>query len=250
MKEPIGREINNFLRNEGVSTFGVAAVKNLTSTPKNVLPQALMEDAKSVICYGIQIPKGLIYAKSSIMDLYWRHCSIQYKTLDSISNRLCLVLEEASCLAIPIYSCFPWKIVDREFWGTLPLVYWAEEAGLGRLSKCGLLITSQYGTRILLGGVITTAELEPNEKLGEDICPSDCHDCIDACPVKAIKRTGKIDHNLCLRHSTSNPLLKLALDNQKIQKNHSFEMLLNTIAVDDHSTYSCFECLKACPLNR
>jgi len=129
------------------------------------------------------------------------------------------------------------------------LVYWAEEAGLGRLSKCGLLVTPQYGTRILLGGVITTQELEPDEKLEEDLCPLDCFECIDACPVKAIKRTGKVDHNSCIRYSSSNPLLELVLSNQKIGRNYPFEALLNTIAVDDHGTYSCFECLKACPLN-
>ena len=250
MKEQsIKYEISNFLHNEGMSILGVAAVKQLSSIPKSFSPQALLKGAKSIICYGIQIPKGLIYAESNNLDLYWRYCNIQYRTLDSVSNRVCLFLEERNCSASPIYSCFPWKIVNREFWGHQPLVYWAEEAGLGRLAKCGLLITPQYGTRILLGGVITTQELEPNEKLNEDICPSNCFDCIDACPVKAIKRTGKVNHNLCIRYSSSNPLLALVLGNQKIGKNYSFETLLNTIAVDDHGTYSCNKCIRACPLN-
>ena len=129
------------------------------------------------------------------------------------------------------------------------MVYWAEEAGLGKLGKCGLLVTPQYRIRVLLGGVITTKELEPNEKLGEDICPSDCFHCIDACPVEAIRRTGGVDHNLCIRNSTSNPLLTLMLNNSKTGKNYPFETLLNTIAIDDHGIYLCIECLKTCPLN-
>jgi epoxyqueuosine reductase QueG len=250
MKEQnIKEEISSFVSNEGMSIHGVAAVKQLPSIPKNFSPRALLKDAKSIICYGTQIPKGLIYAESNSLGLYWRYCSIQYRTLDSVSNRLCSFLEEKNCSATPIFSCFPWKVVNREFWGHLPLVYWAEEAGLGRLAKCGLLITPRYGTRILLGGVITTQELEPSEKLNEDICPSDCFDCIDACPAKAIDRTGKVDHNLCIRYSTSNPLLALVLDNQEIGKNYSFETLLNTTAIDDHGKYLCIECLKACPLN-
>ena len=232
-----------------MSIHGVAAVKQLPSIPKSISPRAFLKGAKSTICYGTQIPKGIIYAESNSLSLYWRYCSIQYRMLDSASNRLCLFLEEKNCSAIPIYSCFPWKAVNREFWGHLPLVYWAEEAGLGRLAKCGLLITPQYGTRILLGGVITTQELEPSEKLSEDICPSDCFDCIDACPAKAIKRNGKVDHNSCIRYSTSNPLFTLGLDNQKVGKNYSFETLLNTMAIDDHAIYLCIECLKACPLN-
>ena len=233
-----------------MSIFGVAAVEQLPLVPEKFSPHMLPEGARSVICYGVQIPKGIIYAKSNNLTLYWRYCNTQYRTLDSVSNRLCLFLEEKNCSALPIYSCFPWRIVNREFWGHLPLVYWAEKAGLGRLAKCGLLVTAQYGTRILLGGVITTQELEPDEKLDKDICPADCFDCIDVCPAKAIERAGKVDHNLCIRYSSSNPLLELALEKQTIRKKYSFETLLNTIAVDDHGTYSCFECLRVCPLNK
>ena len=250
MKEQsVKYEINSFLRKEGMSVFGVAVAKRLPSISKGFSPRALLKGAKSIICYGIQIPKGLAYAESNSLDLYWRYCNTQYRVLDSVSNRVCLFLEERNCSATPIYSCFPWKVVNREFWGHLPLVYWAGEAGLGRLAKCGLLVTPQYGTRLLLGGVITTQESEPDEKLEEDLCPLDCFECIDACPVKAIKRTGKVDHNSCIRYSSSNPLLELVLSNQKIGRNYPFEALLNTIAVDDHGTYSCFERLKACPLN-
>lgn len=247
--QDIRRKISDLFTNEGISIHGVATAKQLSSLPESFSPRALLKGAKSVICYGVQIPKGLIYAESNSLGLYWRHCSTQYRMLDSVSNRLCSYLEERNCSATPVYSCFPWKVVNREFWGHLPLVYWAEEAGLGRLAKCGLLITPRYGTRILLGGLITTQELEPSTKLNEDLCPPDCFDCIDACPAKAIERTGKVDHNLCIRHSTSNPLLALVLDNQEIRNNYSFETLLNTVAIDDHGTYLCIECLKACPLN-
>ncbi|MDH5451429.1 MAG: hypothetical protein OEX77_11160 [Candidatus Bathyarchaeota archaeon] len=248
-KRSIKREIADFLHTEGVSVLGVAAIKELPAVLENFSPQLLLEGARSIICYGVQIPKGIIYAKSNNLTLYWRYCNTQYRTLDSLSNRLCSFLEEKNESATPIYSCFPWQIVNREFWGHLPLVYWAEEAGLGRLAKCGLLITPQYGTRILFGGVVTTQELEPDEKLNEAICPSSCFDCIDACPAKAIERAGKVDHNLCIRFSSSNPLLELVLTKQTIGKKYSFETLLNTIAVDDHGIYSCFECLRACPLN-
>jgi len=133
--------------------------------------------------------------------------------------------------------------------GVFAFGLWAEEAGLGRLAKCGLLVTPQYGTRILLGGVIATLEIEPDEKIKGDVCPPDCFDCVDACPVKAIKKMGKVDHNLCIRHSSSNPLLALVLDSQSIRKSYSFDKILNTVAVDDHGTYSCFECSRACRLN-
>jgi epoxyqueuosine reductase QueG len=245
----IKSEISYLLHSEGISACGVAAVKKLPPGSEDFSPQILLEGARSIICYGVPIPKGIVYARSNNLDLYWRYCNMQYRTLDSVSNRLCLFLEEKHCSATPVYSCFPWKIVNRQFRGHVPLVYWAEEAGLGRLAKCGLLVTPQHGTRILLGAVIATQELEPDEKVKEDICPPNCFHCIDACPVKAIKGTGKVDHNLCIRHSSSNPLLALVLDNPQIRENYPFDKILNTVAVDDHGTYSCFECLRVCPLN-
>jgi epoxyqueuosine reductase QueG len=190
----------------------------------------------------------MISIKSENLPQYWRYCNIQYRTLDSITNELCNFLEGFKSYTAPIYSCFPWSIKNREFWGSLPLIYWAEAAGLGRLSKCGLLVTPHFGTRILLGGIITTLRLEPNSKIQEELCPPDCFKCLDACPINAIKRSGKVDHNACLRHSGDNPLLALALNNQTIRKT-SFETLINTIGVDDHGSYTCNECMRVCPLN-
>ncbi len=242
-------EISSLLRGESVFLYGFAATNHLPPTLEHLSSKIPLKGARTVVCYGIPIPKGILYAKSNTLDLYWRYCNMQYRTLDSVSNKLCLLLEEKNCSATPIYSCFPWRVENREFLGHLPLVYWAEEAGLGRLAKCGLLVTQKYGTRLLLGGVIATLDVEPDEKLKEDICPPDCHDCVDACRVKAIKRTGKVDHNLCIRHSSSNPLLALVLESQSIRRSYSFDKILNTVAVDDHGTYSCLECLRACRLN-
>ena len=246
----IKSEIGDLLHNEGVPIFGISAVKQLDRVPQDFSPEALLTDARSIVIYGIPTPKGIVYAKYNALALYWRYVNMVLRTLDSISHRLCLFLEEKGNSATPIYSCFPWKVVNREFWGTLPLVYWGEEAGLGRLAKCGLLVSPRYGTRILLGGVITTQELEPDEKVSEELCPSDCFQCIEPCPVNAIQRSGKVDHNLCTRRSGSTPLMSILLKDQSVRQNFSFETLLNTAGVDDHSMYTCFECLKACPLNK
>ena len=172
-----------------------------------------------------------------------------YRSLDIASIQLCLALEEKGHVAAPIYGCFPWKMVGREFWGLLPLVYWAEQAGLGILTKCGLLANPTYGTRILLGGIVTTLALEPNEKVTDQLCPFDCVDCIEMCPVDAIEDTGKVDHNACIRHSGANPLMAHLLEDQKVKERFSFDTIVNTAGVDDHGTYSCHKCLKVCPLN-
>ncbi len=243
-------EIRDLLSGDGFPIFGIAAVIKLPSVPVDFSPQSLLGDAKSIICYGVPIPKGIVYAKANSLALYWRYCNMSYRTLDTASNRLCVILEEKGYPSVPIYGCYPWKIVNREFWGLLPLVYWAEQAGLGKLTKCGLLANPTYGTRILLGGVITTAELEPSEKPSGEICPPDCFECVNICPVKAIEKTGKVNHNLCMSYANSNPILAHLLGDQSWKEKFSFETLMNTVGVDDHGSYSCFECLRVCPLNR
>ena len=230
--------------------MGMCSVAPLPQISEQFSPQALLKDAKSVICYGMPIPKGIVFSENSDLDLYWRFCNVAYRSLDTASNQLCSMLEEEGGSAVPIYSCFPWKLVNNEFWGLLPLVYWAEEAGLGKLGKCGLLVNPTFGTRILLGGVVTTLDLEPSKKQEEELCPRDCFECIEVCPAKAIERTGKVDHNLCMRQSTSNPLLAHLVKDPNTIQSFPFERLLNTVGIDDHGSYLCFKCLQVCPLNK
>lgn len=239
--------ISIFLNNEGISLNGIASVQHLSRIPKEFSPSTILTGAQSVIVYAVPIPHGIVYADAYDTALYWRYCNMTYRFLDSVSNSLCLFLEDKGYTATPAYGCFPWKVVNREFWGLIPLVHWAEQAGLGLITKCGLLINPAYGTRILLGGVITTMELVSSKMINTAICPSDCFECVKACPVNAIKDSGKVDHNQCIRHASENPLLHHLL---KDSTEFSFETLINTIGIDDHGTYVCLDCLKACPLNK
>lgn len=248
-KKSIEVEIKDFLNNKGIPIVGIATTYQLPSVPEDFSPQGILKTARAIICYGVPIPKGIINADSHSLALYWRYCNMVYRALDTASNHLCLILEEKGHLASPIYSCFPWKTVAREFWGLLPLVYWAEEAGLGKLTRSGLLANPNYGTRILLGGVTTTMGLQPTEKLSDELCPPGCLDCIDACPVHAIGKAGKVDHDSCIRYSGANPLLAHLLRDPDVKEKFSFETMLNTVGIDDHGSYTCFNCLKVCPLN-
>jgi epoxyqueuosine reductase len=246
MTEPVEAEIMEFLNNDGITLAGIASVCHLPAVPEEFSPYTLCGNARSIICYGVPIPKGIIHADTNARAVYWRYCNMTYRTLDAVSNKLSLFLEEKSCFATPVYGCYPWKVVNRKFWGLLPLVYWAEQAGLGTLTKSGLLGTPDYGTRILLGGVLTTMTLQSTKKVNDTLCPPDCFKCISACPAHAIEKTGKVDHNRCIRYAHENPLLSNLLKERK----YSLEMLMNTVGVDDHSTYRCFECIRVCPLNR
>ncbi len=247
--DSIEKSINALLENCGIPTVGIASAASIPGVPEDFSPLSLLKGASSVICFTVPVPRGIVFSQRDSRWIYWRYCGMGYRRLDAAADRLSIFLEQEGFLACPVYSCFPWKRNSGKYWGTVPLVYWAERAGLGRLTRSGLLGSRRHGTLLLVGGVVTSVPLEPHEMSSEDLCPENCTDCQDVCPVDAIDPTGRVDHRLCLRHANSSPLLSHLAEDESIRSSVSIETLLNTTAVDDHSSYECLECLKACPLN-
>ncbi len=60
----------------------------------------------------------------------------------------------------------------------------AHESGMGTWGKGGFILHPEFGNRIALGTVLTNAELEADEKRGNDFC-RDCNVCHNVCPAGA-----------------------------------------------------------------
>lgn len=73
-------------------------------------------------------------------------------------------------------------------------------AGLGWVGKHTLLIHPKVGSWMLLGGVLTTLELEASEREELDHCGT-CTRCIDACPTDAIA-SYSVDASRCISYLT------------------------------------------------
>jgi epoxyqueuosine reductase len=79
----------------------------------------------------------------------------------------------------------------------------AARAGVGFYGKNTLLITRKFGSWVVLGTLVTDAELEPSARLELD-CGS-CTRCIDACPTGALEEAGVLDSTRCLSYWTQAP---------------------------------------------
>ena len=79
----------------------------------------------------------------------------------------------------------------------------AARAGIGFYGKNTLLITRRHGSWVVLGTLVTTAEVEASAPLALD-CGS-CRLCIDACPTGALDEPGVLDSTRCLSYWTQAP---------------------------------------------
>jgi epoxyqueuosine reductase len=77
----------------------------------------------------------------------------------------------------------------------------AQRAGLGFIGKNHMLIHPELGSQILLGELITTLELEPDEPFEQIPC-GDCGRCIRACPTGALGFDGSFDARKCISYQT------------------------------------------------
>ena len=108
----------------------------------------------------------------------------------------------------------------------------AARSGVGFYGKNTMLITRRHGSWVVLGTLVTTAELEPTPPLELD-CGS-CRLCIDACPTNALDEPGALDANRCLSYWT--------------QSKHSIPEAYRE-ALEDR-VYGCDICQDVCPWNR
>jgi len=76
----------------------------------------------------------------------------------------------------------------------------AARSGVGFYGKNTLLITRRHGSWVVLGSLVSTAELEPTPPLQTD-CGA-CTRCIDACPTGALDEPGVLDATRCLSYWT------------------------------------------------
>ncbi len=112
---------------------------------------------------------------------------------------------------------------------------WAEQAGLGWIGKHSNLVSAEYGSWLLLGEILTTLDLQPDEP-ATDLC-GNCTLCIQACPTKAIVEPYIVDASRCISYLT----IELRGDQTTIP-NELQSRLGNKI-------FGCDDCLDVCPFN-
>jgi epoxyqueuosine reductase len=108
----------------------------------------------------------------------------------------------------------------------------AARSGVGFYGKNTMLITRRHGSWVVLGTLVTEAELETTPRLPLD-CGS-CTLCIEACPTGALDDPGTLDSTRCLSYWSQAP--------GPIPEEYRTEM--------GAQVYGCDICQDVCPWNR
>lgn len=112
---------------------------------------------------------------------------------------------------------------------------WAQQAGLGWIGKHSNLVSTRYGSWLLLGEILTTLDLDADEP-AVDLCGS-CTLCLRACPTGAIVEPYVVDAQRCISYVT----IELSRTGETMPDELGRRM--------GNRIFGCDDCLDICPYN-
>jgi len=251
MEDSVIRRIFAIADAEDIPLIGIASSAGMESAPRGYRPEDMLPGARSMVCFGLPVPRAVYEAKAHPVEMVWRAQNLYYRRLDTISLRMCQILEESGARAAPAYGCCPMAVnLKGEVAGYLNMIRMGEITGIGAVGRNGLLVSSRHGSRLMLGGLVTTAELPTARKPGteEPGCPTGCRICIDACPARAL-RGGGVAIMRCLAFTARTPFMSRLRFGLLTRLNpDAAARLMTRRAFDDTTTHVCSRCITMCPL--
>ena len=183
----------------GADLAGIASAATLNAFPPDPrwpqTPERISPYVKSVIVLVQRIPAGAFRTKTNVPVQYMD--MLVLRKMDKVAYRLADELER---LGHPSFVTAAqetdWNY-KRASYGRLSTRHLGVEAGLGTLGLEVNILTPEFGPRVYLTGILTELELEPNERITEQVCIGEsCSRCLHSCPPNAVLHWG-IDKRAC-----------------------------------------------------
>ena len=249
-------KVKKLAKKLGVDLTGIASAEVLNAqAPAGQRPEDNLPQARTVVCLGMKMLDSIFQspnprvARTSYVHLHRR--------LNDIGWEIAGYLEEKGFTAVPITSDVPIDMMEkRGLWGDLSHRHIAVASGLGKIGRSQLLLTPQFGPRVRLISIVTTAPLEPDRELEWKPCPEGCTLCIDHCPAQAIS-IDSFDKVACVRLMHRYNLYGLLhqvgrildADTKEEKKKLAFDRTLSEIYMSLRSgdPPHCIECVRVCP---
>ncbi|MBI4013859.1 MAG: hypothetical protein HY359_16195 [Candidatus Rokubacteria bacterium] len=199
------QDVKRRARELGADLVGIAAAEVLAEhrvpgSPNG--PEEVLRGARSAVV----LARRLLWGMSR--EPAWDNRNVHYAgelalaKMEDLTYEVGRVLEDAGFPSLITPSAYS-RSQQVEVAGTvLSLPHLAVEAGLGTLGLGLQLLTPEYGPRVILGAVLTQAELEPDRRMERGLCLGEaCGRCLLACPGDAIGHFA-LDLGRCTPYSS------------------------------------------------
>src|SRR5947199_2327335 len=183
----------------GADLAGIASAATLNAFPPDPrwpqTPERILPSIKSVIVLVQRIPAGAFRAVSNVPVQYMD--MLVLRKMDKVAYRLAEELERAGHPTfVTAAQETDWSL-KRASYGRLSTRHLGVEAGLGTLGLEVNILTPEFGPRVYLTGILTELELEPDQRITEQVCIGEsCSRCLHSCPPNAVLHWG-IDKRGC-----------------------------------------------------
>lgn len=172
----------------GAQVCGFADIERFEDAPKGSHPCDIYSDCKSVVAFGVSLPKGLYMVDSRL--IYGHFYDDVCNKVNEIAYKIALLMEkEYGAIAVPIPADGPyeyWDTKNLDGRGWLSMKHVAVQAGLGTLGKNTLFLNQLYGNRLTVGCVLTNIVVNP-DSYAEPVCLPNCNECVTNCPTGALQ---------------------------------------------------------------
>ena len=186
-QDPLTRDVKAKARALGAHLVGVAPMDRMDAAPADVHPRRLLPEAKTLISLGYRINRGVqqLHLRGTTPMPFSRFAGLEPRErLDDMALDLANFLEDLGYLSLPVPA--NQYYFQETGLGEISHRHVAMAAGLGRLGRGGFLVTPEYGGAVQLVTILTTAPLEPDPMLAEDLCLGCPRPCVSICPIHAI----------------------------------------------------------------
>jgi epoxyqueuosine reductase QueG len=252
-KHELSKNAKSMALTHGADLVGVVKVSDLPEHTESI--GRILPSAQSVM---ILASKHSLAAISSINNQVAQFDTIQvYNECERAACQSSSFLESEGFLSVAVPAFIPLDMEEPKK-GMRGEICWRRagmRAGLGSYGENGLLITREFGAAVRISGLVTSAELEADSPLDEDVCDH-CGRCLKACPVGALSGAGKINKKLCgdeifkygLRFFTSliqELIRRPPAEVEEILKGYGVREMWQTFMTGNY--YYCFKCQSQCP---
>ena len=183
----------------GADLCGIASAHTLNAFPPDPrwpqTPDRISPYCKSVIVIVQRIPAGAFRCKTNVPVQYLD--MLVLRRMDRIGLKLAQELERLGHPSFTLAAQETDWNMKRASYARLSTRHLGVEAGLGTLGLEVNILTPEFGPRLYLTGILTELELEPDQRMEEQVCIGEsCSRCLHSCPPDAVRQWG-LDKAAC-----------------------------------------------------